>query len=94
MFCTALIIRIKLVYLITKIFKFYYHVLIAKFEMRFDLCIFMAHEHVGNKVRGDLVLLRSPVSEAHSTARMQYCHPPSEMIPCIKTKLSWNSFTI
>lgn len=94
MFCTALIIRIKLVYLIAKIPKLYCHGLIGKFEMRFDLCMSMAHEHIRNKVRGDLILLRSSVSEAHSTARMQYCHPSSEMIPCIKTKLSWNSFAI
>lgn len=90
MFCTALIIRIKLVYLIAKIPKLHHHALIAKFEMRFDLYMSMAHEHVGNKVRGDLVL-RFLCTQHSKDAVL-----PSlfEMIPCVKTKLSWNSFTM
>lgn len=45
MFSTAVLTRIRLVYFAAKIPKLHYHILIVKFEMRFDY-MSMAHEHV------------------------------------------------
>lgn len=40
MFCTAVIIRIKLVYFTTKMCKLHYHILVAKLKMRFGMYVY------------------------------------------------------